>query len=119
MKKNSAHTTKHYSHSVLEPGYVSHCSISRQLRAREQQHLWLRWPLLWSSGGQILSHKDSEGHCVVWPLLLGNPCLGHGTVNTGEEENMTNFRMNQEGINETEERKLKENEEMMKYQSGL
>lgn len=55
----------------------------------------------------------------MWPLLLGNPCLGHGTVNTGEEENMTNFRMNQEGINETEERKLKENEEMMKYQSGL
>lgn len=44
---------------------------------------------------------------------------GMGNVNARKQENMLGFRKNQEGINETEERRLKEHEEMTKEQSGL
>lgn len=42
-----------------------------------------------------------------------------GTEYARKQENMLSFRKNQEGINETEERRLKEHEEMTKEQSGL
>lgn len=42
-----------------------------------------------------------------------------GAVYARKQKNMLSFRKNEEGINETEERRLKEHEEMTKEQSGL